>query len=341
MKAKKEKRPTIYDIAAQLNIAPSSVSKALNDSPSVSEKVKKLVRQKADELNYRHNSQAASLRRGKSRIIGVVVPKINSSFFSTAISGMEEICTLHKHQLIICQTEESFAKEKQAIDTLITNNVDCIMISHSMDTKDTDHLREAIKHNIPLIQFDRVSSDIVSHQVINDNKTATYRATKRLIAQGYDRVAFFGGLFSMQVYNERKAGYLQAVQETGMMIPYDYVVETVLSQESGFKTAKRLLDSSVPPNAFLASSDYSALGALQAVTQHGLRVPDDVGIIGFSNEPFSEMIAPKLTTVDQDSRRMGIEAATIYFDSLQEPGLSTEPQYKVVPCSLIERETTR
>ncbi|MFC3199642.1 LacI family DNA-binding transcriptional regulator [Parapedobacter deserti] len=341
MKSKNDKRPTIYDIAQALNIAPSSVSKALNDSPSVSEKVKILVRDKARELNYRHNSQAASLRKGTSRTIGVIVPKINSAFFSNAISGMEEVCFDHSHQLIICQTEESYAKEKQAIETLITNNVDCIIISQSIETKSDNHLKEVMKRNIPLIQFDRVNKSISCHQVVNDNKTAAYHAVKELLKQGYKNIAFLGGSFEMDVYNERREGYLQALKENGMMIPYDYVVAGIHSEQNGYDAASLLLDSQLSPDAFLTASDYIAFGVMKAVFDKALSIPDDVGVIGFANEPFSAMIVPSLTTVDQNSRAMGIETAKIYFDELMDSQKSNVPITKTVPCTIICRDSIR
>ncbi|WP_353128703.1 LacI family DNA-binding transcriptional regulator [Parapedobacter pyrenivorans] len=341
MTSKKDRRPTIYDIAQALNIAPSSVSKALNDSSSVSDKVKVLVRNKAQELNYRHNSQAASLRKGTSRTIGVIVPKINSAFFSNAISGMEEVCFNHSHQLIICQTEESYAKEKQAVDTLITNNVDCIIISQSIETKGDSHLREVIKRHTPLIQFDRVNQSVSCHQVVNDNKTAAYHAVKELLNQGYKSIAFLGGSLNMHVYNERREGYLQAVKENGMMIPYDYVVADMHNEQNGYEVATTLLNSSLPPDAFLTSSDYIAFGVMKAVFAKGLSIPDDVGVIGFANEPFSSMIVPSLTTVDQNSRAMGIETANIYFTNLMDKQQSSISITKTVPCTIIYRDSTR
>lgn len=341
-KKKKSNRITIYDIAEQLNIAPSSVSKALNNSPSVSDAVKLLVKNKASELNYRHNSQAASLRNGKSNTIGVIVPKINSAFFSNAISGMEEVCTNHQHQLIICQTEESYIREKQAIGTLIANNVDCIIISQSMETTSSSHLKEIIKQQIPLIQFDRINSTIPCHHVVNDNKAAAYHATRHLINQGYKQIAFLGGSFGMEVYNDRKDGYLQALREHNIMVPYDYVLEHAYTQEKGQEIAKKLLTSAIPPDAFFTSSDHTAVGVIKATTELGLSIPDQVGIVGFANEPFAQMITPSLTTVDQNSRIMGIETANIYFTDLSKSSPSaSKPIKKTIPCTIVFRSTTR
>lgn len=340
-KKKKSTSVTIYDIANALGIAPSSVSKALNDSHSISNKIKELVKKKAQELNYRHNARAASLRGGKTNTVGVVVPKINSAFFSNAISGMEEICFAHNHQLIICQTEESYIKEKQAIETLIANNVDCIIISQSMETKTAHHLDEVVKHRIPLIQFDRVNQHIACHKVVNDNMNAAHQATTHLISQQYNRIAYLGGSFNMNVYEERKEGFLRAMREKGIIVPYDYIVEHVFTKETGYEFAMNLLKSPFPPQAFLTSSDHTAVGVISAIKDLGLSIPDDTGVIGFSNEPFSEMIHPSLTTVDQNSRMMGIETANIFFNDLGAKISDHGPISKTIPCTLIYRQSTR
>ncbi|HEY4198796.1 MAG TPA: LacI family DNA-binding transcriptional regulator, partial [Mucilaginibacter sp.] len=156
MDGKKNKRVTIYDIAEQVGVAPSSVSKALNDQPNVSKKIKSLVNAKAKELNYIHNTNAANLRRGSSKTIGVIVPKINTTFFSNAIAGIEEACYENNHNLIICQSDESYIKETKAVDTLIHHNVDCILISLSIETGSNHHLQAISDHHITLVQFDRV-----------------------------------------------------------------------------------------------------------------------------------------------------------------------------------------
>ncbi len=151
-----------------------------------------MVRAKAEELNYIHNSNAANLRRGSSKTIGVIVPKINTAFFSNAIAGIEEACYENNHNLIICQSDESYIKETKVVATLIHQNVDCILISLSIETQSTAHLQNIINHNIALVQFDRVDDTLRSHMVVNDNKKATYKAVKYLIDMGYRKIAFFG-----------------------------------------------------------------------------------------------------------------------------------------------------
>lgn len=337
---KKNKRVTIYDIAQAIGIAPSSVSKALNNQPSISNKIKALVKSKALELNYKHNSNAANLRRGSSQTIGVVVPKINTAFFSDAIAGMEEACFENKHNLIICQSDESYQKEMQAVETLIRQNVDCILISLSVETKSTKHLEDISGHHVSLIQFDRVDHNIRSHSIVNDNKNAAYKAVMHLIDMGYKRIALLGGPDHLTVYHDRKEGYLKAIKEADLSIPYNYIVEIALTTEMGMQVATELLESKEPPDAFFTISDHSALGILRATASKGLKVPEQVGIVGFANETFTELISPSLSSIDQKSRKLGKEAANLYFNYVLKQEAAGKFKKQVIESSLIIRDSS-
>lgn len=340
MNKKKDRRVTIYDIARQIGIAPSSVSKALNDQPTISDKIKALVKSKVQELNYVHNSSAANLRRGSSRTIGVIVPKINTAFFSDVIAGMEEACFENNHNLIICQSGESYRKEMQAVETLIHQNVDCIIISISIETKSTKHLEGIADHHVNLIQIDRVDHSIPSHTIVNDNKKAAYKSVRHLIDMGYTKIALLGGPDYLTIYKDRKEGYLKAIKEADLSIPYNYIVDNALTTERGVEVATELLQSNTPPDAFFTISDYSALGVLRVATSMGLKVPEQIGIMGFANEPFTELISPSLSSVDQKSRKMGKDAVNLYFDYIlkQNPGGKFRKQ--VIESSLIIRDSS-
>ncbi len=340
----KGKRITIYDIAREVGIAPSSVSKALNNLPSVSNRIKALVNAKANELNYKYNSNAANLRSGFSRTIGVIVPKINVAFFSNAIAGMEEVCFENNHGLIICQSDESYEKEVQCIQTLIHQNVDCILISLSQETRSTQHLMEIKNNRMELVQFDRVDESFASHRVVNDNSHAAYEAVKHLIEQGYKKIAFLGGSNHLAVYNNRKQGYLQAIKEADLNIPYNYILDNEFKTETAQKAAIELLQYKDPPDAFFTVTDHAALGVLKAACSLGLRVPDQVGIIGFSNETFTEVTFPTLSSVDQQSRNLGKAAANMYFNHVlageAANAVAQSFEMQVIESSLIVRESS-
>jgi LacI family transcriptional regulator len=316
MTHKKDKRITIYDIAEQIGIAPSSVSKALNDLPTVSKKIKSLVKAKALELNYMHNANAANLRRGSSKIIGVVVPKINTAFFADAISGMEEVCFDNGHHLIICQSDESYIKEEQAVETLIRQNVDCILISLSAETKSSAHLQKIIDHQISLIQFDRVDESVPSPVIVNNNRIAAYQAVCHLLDMKYKKIAFLGGSDHLAIYQDRKDGYYSAIREAELSVPYNYIVDNALTIDKGMQAAMELLQNKNPPDAFFAVSDNAALGVMKAAASLQLKVPEQIGIVGFANESFAALISPSLSSVDQQSKKLGRDAANIYFKSV-------------------------
>jgi LacI family transcriptional regulator len=315
---KNDKKPkiTIYHLAQELGIAPSSVSKALNDLPSISQRIKDLVSNKARELNYVHNSGAASLRRGSSRTIGVVVPKIDTTFFSEVVSGIEEVCSRNKYSVIICQSEERLQKEIEAIENLISQNVDCIIISLSMQTSTVEHLQRIRDLGINLIQFDRVNDGVESHYNLTDNKEAAYNAVRHLISNGYSKIALLGGPNHLTNYRDRKIGYLQAMDEAELNVPYNYVTEEMLNIERSMEVALELLNGKNPPDAFFAVSDYAALGALKATESLDLKIPEQIGIVGFSNDAFTSLITPTLTSVDQNSKQLGADAARTYFEEI-------------------------
>lgn len=332
---------TIYDLAKELGISASYISRALNNHPSISEKVKERVRKKATELNYRHNSHAANLRKGSSRTIGVIVPHINQSFFSEAIAGIEEICFENNHSLIICQSHESFKHECTAIDTLIHQNVDCILISVAAETHSPSHLETIKKNNIVLIQFDRCFDKLTSYKVLNNNKDVSYNVVKNLVKEGYRKIAFLGGPEHLTVFKDRKEGYLKVIKEAGLSIPYNFIVENVLSREKATQMALELLTLKEPPDAFFTVSDHQSLGVLQAANSLGIKVPEKLGIFGFANEAFTEMITPSLSSVDQKSKELGKAAARIYFENvLKGNPILSKDQEEVIKSQIIVRQSS-
>jgi DNA-binding LacI/PurR family transcriptional regulator len=334
------KRITIYDLAKELGLSVSYVSKALNDKPGVKKKVRDEVLKKAAELNYKHNTQAANLRRGSSRTLGVIVPHINQNFFSDAIAGIERACSENKHNLIICQSYEKCDVENNAIETLIHQNVDCILISLSKETRSAVDLEQVLENQINLIQFDRCDENLLSHKVLNDNMNATYKAAKSMIEEGYRQIAFIGGPLHINVFRQRKEGFIKAIQEAGLPIPYNFIVDDNLSKEVARQTAFELLALPEPPDAFLTVSDLQALGVLQAVKESGRKVPQDVGIFGYANEPFTEIIEPSISTVNQKGEEMGYQAAMVYFEDI----LNKENDKiitKIIESELIIRKSSK
>ena len=336
------KRVTIYDLASELGISASYVSKALNNQPGVSKKIREQVFKKAAELNYKHNLHAANLRRGSAKTIGVVVPHINQSFFSDVIAGIEEACSENNYNLIICQSHDSYQKECKAIETLIHHNVNCILISISAETQNAEYLQEIRNHNIELIQFDRYLDAVDGYKVVNDNLQAAYKAVKSLISQGYKKIAFIGGPGYLKIFNDRKSGYLQAITEAALTVDDSFITENNLDSSTSdvLETALTLLSSSNPPDAFFTVSDHQALSVLKAAQQLNINVPQQLGVFGFANETFSQLTSPALSSVDQKSKELGYFAANLYFKKGGSNEAEDNSQEKIIETELIFRTSS-
>jgi LacI family transcriptional regulator len=337
-----KKRVTIYDIAKKLNLAASSVSRALNDSESINEETKKLVREAAAELNYKRNNLASNLRKGKSKTIGIVVPRINQNFFSNIISGIEQATYQKGFNLIICQSNEERLKEVDCVNTLINQNVDCIAISIAADSNnDYSHLLNVIDHGIQLIQFDRVVDELETLKVINDNERASFDAVSHMIKEGYKRIALLEGPQNLEIFRDRKSGYLKALRANGVEIQDELIVKDAWTKELGANATRNLLRLENPPDAIFAStSDFSALGVLEVASVMGISVPFNLGICGYSNEAFTEITHPSITTIDQFSVEMGETIAQLFFRHSEKNDRSGPNVVSIKP-RLIVRGSTR
>ena len=339
---KKVKRTTIYDIASKLNLTASSVSRALNNNPNVNEATKALILKTAAELNYKRNSLASNLRRGQSKTIGVVVPRINQNFFANVIAGIEDITYQKGYNLIICQSGEQHQKEIKCIDALINQHVDCIVISVSADSYDYAHLQNVIDQGIQLIQFDRVAEELETLKVINDNEAASYEAVLHLAEQGYKKIALLEGPQNLPIFRQRKNGYLAALKKQGMPVLPEFIVENAWTKELGAEATRKLLSLPEKPDAIFAStSDFSALGVLEVASDMGIQVPNQLGICGYSNESFSAITSPSITTIDQFSVYMGTTVANLFFQEMNNTDTMAIPKVISIMPKLIIRGSTK
>ncbi|MGI4729656.1 MAG: LacI family DNA-binding transcriptional regulator [Janthinobacterium lividum] len=339
---KNQKRATIHDIARKLNIAASSVSRALNNSSKVSAATKELVLNTAKELNYTQNYLASNLRKGQNPTIGVVVPRINQNFFSNVIAGLEEVTYKNGYNLVICQSNELHEREVQCVEALINQHVSCIVISISAEHHNSDHLKNALAQGIQMIQFDRVAQDLETFKVINDNELAATEAVSHMINQGYKRIALLEGPQNLAIFRQRKAGYLRAMEQHKIPLVEELIIKNAWTKELGAKATRKLLSMSFPPDAVFAStSDFSALGVLEVANNIGFKVPEALGICGYSNEAFSEITTPSITTVDQYSKRMGKAIADLYFQEIKEAPVSNVYKTISIKPKLITRSSTQ
>ncbi|MBN2487038.1 MAG: LacI family DNA-binding transcriptional regulator [Bacteroidales bacterium] len=336
----KKKASTIKDIAQALNLNISTVSRALNNSRKISDETKKLVQDYAEKVNYRPNAIASSLRMGRGNTIGLVVPRINRQFFSNLIYGVEEVLNSAGYNLLICQSNELLENEKQAINTLINARVDGIIISISKQTASYKHLETVINRDIPLIQTDRVADLLPTNKIVNNNFKASYIAVQHLLDSGYKRIAHISGPLAINIYKERLNGYTKAIEDSRLSDKSPIIFENIITDSEAYKLATGLISDKKMPDAFFAASDFAALGILKALKDNNIRVPDDVGIVGFANEPFTEIISPALTSFDQYSIEMGREAARILLDELENKQENRVPKQITIDPRLIVRESS-
>lgn len=336
-----KRKSTIIDIAAKVGITPSAVSKAFSNHPRISNETKRKVMEAAVALGYQPNSMATGLRKGKSGLIGVVVPGVHYSFFSNAIKGIEELMTEHGYNVVIVQTRDSEILEQKQIDGLIKARVEGIIASLAMNTRDyTSYLN--IAKDLPVVLFDRTfASEEISEVKINDFGGAA-SAVEHLLSMGYRRIAHLAGFKHIGAFNARIEGYKFTLEQAGIAIHEDYISYCTPSIEMGESATDRLLALNEPPDAIFATSDYLAYGAMQAVLKRGKKIPEDIGIVGFSNEAFTQQVTPSISTVDQYSELLGMNAAKILLEHLKDhqKGKSFVSQQMVIEPQLVVRQSS-
>lgn len=303
------KEVTIYDIAEALNVSPTTVSRALNDHHSISKETTAAVKKLARKLGYRPNSIASSLRKNKTNTIGVIMPLINRPFIASLISGIEESANDAGYNVIISQTFDSYEKEVTNAQTLYSSRVDGLIVSLAMETKNYEHFFPFQQKGIPVVFVDRVSYDMETDRVIIDNFAAAYKATEHLIDMGCKRIAHFAGTNHRNIYKGRQEGYLNALKTHNLPMDENLIVYSNLSLEEGWKSAEYLLNLPQPPDGIFSANDSAAVSAIQFAKQKGLKVPQDLAIVGFNNDPISSIIDPGLTTITHPAFEMGKIAA--------------------------------
>ena len=326
-----KKKTTIYDIASKLNITAATVSRALNDSELISKKTKKMVLEAADELSYFKNRHALALKSGRTNQVGLVVPFINRHFFSNIIMGVEEELYPKGYQVMIFQSNESERKEKDIIEALLQNQVDGVLISVSKTTRIKDHFNKIIDNNLPLIFFDRKADIENSSCVETDDVLGGKIATQHLIDQGCSQIAYVTVDLNLNIYTNRFKGYKESLKYNGIDFRKELVFQANSDIASGRKVARQILSSDANIDAIFCSSDYIALGVMQELKEQNVSIPDDVAVVGFSNEPFTELLDLTLTSIEQSPYEMGKSAARVFLDQINSKNANIEHAIKLKP----------
>ena len=336
-----KKRTTLKDIANALNISTAAVSKAMHDDSRISDKTKKAVKRIAKELDYQPNHLASALRKGKSNLVGVIVPRTNSNFFSSVLENMEVVLNKAGYNIIITQSNESFEKECKNIDTLLFTQVDGIIASMANETVDLSHYEKIKSKGIPLILFDRGENDLnVDYVGINDYDSS-HMIVEHLVEKGCKRIAHIGGYRRTRIFNNRIRGYVDALKENNLPIDDSLIIESSLTLEDGRREMQRLLQLKNRPDAVYIASDYAALGALQILNENNINVPEDIRLIGFGNEPFTSLVTPSISSIKQHSKDIGRLAAETFLKRVDEPELKQSLNKIILNAELIIRDSSK
>lgn len=312
-----QEKTTIYDIAKKLNVTPSTVSRALSDHPRISKKTKERVREIANALNYQQNSIAAALRSGRTKTLGVIVPTVNRTFFSSLIRGIEQVARAAGYNVMICQSNDDPTLEKDIINTLLGAQVDGIIASLAKSTNDYSHYEKLKLAETPLIMVDRVIDLSHTSTVVIDDFLGAYKAVEHLIEQGCSRIAHFGGALHLDIYKNRFQGYQRALLDNGIDYDENLVICSDLELRDGRTSMQALLKLPEPPDAILSASDYAAVGAMEVLQERGIKIPEEVALVGFMNELFTAFTAPKLSSINQQSEQMGQVAAQVFLEEIK------------------------
>ncbi len=331
---------TIKDIARQLNVSISTVSRALRDMPEIHPDTRTAVLRLAEELDYQPNQLAKNLAKSRTRTIGVIVPNLSYYYFSAMLNSIEEAALQAGYSVLVCQTNESYLREKTNIQNLLRSQVEGFIISLSRDTDSYEHVERLIRKNIPLVFFDRYTESINVSKVIVDNHAAAFKATEHLIENGCRRIGMLAGPTQLIISNERVAGYRAALDKHGLGLGEQYVCHCDYTQEDTIMQTLMLMSLPHPPDGVVVISDRMAYSAVFAMKQKGIRIPDDVAIVSFNNEPVSALFSPPLTSISQPIQEMGTETVRLLLRELDSTEEFVTKETKVMETQLIVRASS-
>jgi LacI family transcriptional regulator len=332
---------SLKELAAELKLAPSTVSRALNDSYEISAATKKRVLEMSQKLNYHANPFARSLRQNKSKTIAVIIPERINNFFSQVMDGIEQIAQAHGYYLLVYNTHEDVEQEKKIVNLLLNGRADAIVMSVSSQTSDVSHLRKLHERGLPILFFDRICAEIPTTKFITNDYESAYEATKHLVQQGCKKIAFLMLAKELSITKERKRGYRKALSDYGVELDDMMIVSCCQTAEENIKIITEVLSSSQRPDGILASVEKLAFATYMAVKNTKLKIPTDLKIVSFSNTAIAGLLNPTLTTVTQPAEDIGKECAELLIRKLTKPKIYTlEDKVITIPSKLIVRASS-
>ena len=336
-----KKKSTIKDIASVLGLTPSAVSKALNDHPRISEKTKIAVKQVAQELDYQPNYLSSALRKGKSNLVGVIIPRVNSHFFSSVVENIEKVLNSEGYSIIMTQSNELYAKECKEIDTLLKIQVDGIIASMANQTIDLEFYEKIKSKGVELVLFDRGEESLQVDYVGIDDYKSSHLVVDHFVTQNCKKIAHIAGFNHIRIYKERIRGYKDALEKWNLDIQEDWIIESNLRKDDGRRIMQQLLDGPDRPDAVYVAGDIAALGALQVLLENNIKVPEEIALVGFSDEPFTSLTQPSISTVNQHSDQIGKLAAEAFLERMNNPNKKSIKRIILEPELIVRQSSNR
>lgn len=329
---------TIKDIAKELNISVSTVSRALRDTYDVNKETRDKVLEIASRLNYKPNFNATGLAKRSSHNIAVILPFITNYYFSTVITGIQEVAYEKGYNIVLYVTNDSPERELNIINNLPITSLDGLLVSIASNSDSYEHFEEIIANETPIVFFDRVTNHLETSRVIQDDYNGAFEAVEHLIENGYNKIAHIAGPASLTFTQNRLKGYLAALEKHQLEVKEEWIIHSGFSQKDGVDDATRLFNSENKPDAIFAANDRKAIGAMTYLKSKGIKIGQEVGIVGFTNDPSSEIISPSLTTIAEPAFEIGRKSCELLLRHIEKKYF--QPQEIVFPGKLIVRESS-
>ncbi len=336
----KDKEVTIYDLASALNISIATVSRALKNDPVVSKQTKKKIFDLAEKMEYRTNHFARNLRSQNTNTIGMIVHELNSNFINSVLAGVEKVTTEAGYDLIIAHSSESYTKEVANAKNLFEKRVDGLIASLSFDTKNLDHFKVFKDKGVPVIFFDRVEQEGNNTVVVIDNCKCGYQATQHLVEQGCSRIVHITSPLKRNVYSQRFKGYKDALFDNGIAFDESLLIINDLSEKAGIESAMQILKMNPLPDAAFITNDFVAAVYMRTLKENGLRIPEDIAIVGFNNDAICTLVEPALTTINYPGIDVGEVAARNLVNHLKGIGNIQNTNTIIIRSNLIIRKSS-
>ncbi|MBN9299780.1 MAG: LacI family DNA-binding transcriptional regulator [Filimonas sp.] len=330
---------TIKDIAKKLNISVSTVSRAMRDKYDVNQETREKVLAMASELNYRPNFNATGLVNQSTHNIAVILPFVTNYYFSTVITGIQEMAYQRNYNIILHITNDSPERKLSVINNLPVSSLDGLLISISSDSNAYKHFQQLIDSGLPIVFFDRVPDTIRTSKVMQDDYNGAFEAVEHLIAQGYKKIAHIAGPEVLDFTQKRKQGFIDALKKYKLPVKKKWIVHSGFSQEDGQADVMKLLQQKDPPDAIFAVNDRKAIGAIVTLKEKGIVVGKQVGVIGFTNDPVSAIVTPTLSTIAEPAFEIGKKSAELLLKHIGKRNFI--PEDVILPGKLIVRESTQ